>query len=270
MSDFLSKEDIYDKNGVLLLSKGHKITGEIAKKLLKLGSFKAEELLNFDVKHKTTSSSLIQAFGGRKKIRNNRSLEYPNKVLSTIIFESKTSPWWIYVNALSNYVDWLYTHSIDVAIISLMMAVELKYNDKELWNIGLGALLHDVGKLLVPKHIIQKPGPLNKVEKVYIWQHCELGMCSLEPFQLPRECTDIVLQHHERLDGSGYPKGLKGDEICRNARIVMIADAVDAITSGRPYKEPREMETAIKILRNEEEKYSQELIDLLATILELS
>ena len=166
-------------------------------------------------------------------------------------------------------MDWLYTHSIDVAIISLMMAVELNYKDKELWNIGLGALLHDVGKLLIPKSIIQKPGPLNHVEKVYIWQHCELGRCSLEPFNLPRECTDVVVQHHERLDGSGYPKGLKGNEICLNARIVMIADAVDAITSGRPYREPQTMDNAIKILRDNERKYSQDLIDLLERILEL-
>nr|WP_312577536.1 HD domain-containing phosphohydrolase [Sedimentibacter sp.] len=75
------------------------------------------------------------------------------------------------------------------------------------------------------------------------------------------------LQHHERLDGSGYPKGLKGYEICLNARIVMIADVFDAITSGRPYKRSQEMESAIRILRNDQEKYPQELITLLEEIL---
>lgn len=131
----------------------------------------------------------------------------------------------------------------------------------------MGAFLHDVGKLLVPKSIIQKPGPLNDTEMVYMRQHCELGMSSIEPYCLQKECTDIVLYHHERLDGSGYPKGIRGDDICRNARIVMIADAVDAITSGRPYKQSQEMETAIKILSNEKEKYSQELVFLLKKIL---
>ena len=244
------------------------MTNAVIAKLKKLGSYKLEEPINFDDKQSVVTSSIAQTFRERMNVRDDRVLEYPNKVLSIIIFESKTKPWWIYVNALSNYVDWLYTHSIDVAIISLMIAVKLGYNDKELWNIGLGAFLHDVGKLLIPKLIIQKPEPLNKMEMVYIRQHCELGMSSLEQYSLPKECTDIVLQHHERLDGSGYPKGLKGDEICRNARIVMIADAVDAITSGRPYKQAQEMDAAIKILRSEKGKYSKEFISVLKEILE--
>lgn len=267
MSEYFTKNDIYDKNGTLLLSKGQKMTDAIIAKLKSLGSYKPEELINSDDKQSVVLTPISKAFGARMNIRNDRILEQPNKVLSTIIFESKAKPWWIYVNALANYVDWLYTHSIDVAMISLMMAVELGYSDDELLNIGLGAFLHDVGKLLVPKPIIQKPGPLTEIEMVYMRQHCELGMSSLEPFNLPKECTDIILQHHERLDGSGYPKALKGDEICRNARIVMIADAVDAITSGRPYKQPQEMEVAVKILRNDEEKYHQELITLLEKIL---
>lgn len=268
MSEYLTKEDIYDKNGILLLGKGQKMTNSVITKLKKLGSYKPEESINFDVKQSVVPSPIAQAFGERMNIRNDRVLEYPYKVLSTIMFESKTKPWWIYVNALGNYVDWIYTHSIDVAIISLMIAVELGYTDEELWNIGLGAFLHDVGKLLIPKPIIQKPGPLNDMEMVYIRQHCELGMSSLEPFCLPKECTDIVLHHHERLDGSGYPKGLKGDDICRNTRIVMIADVVDAITSGRPYKPPQEMGAAIKILRSDERKYSKDLVSVLEKILE--
>lgn len=257
MSKYFSKKDIYDKNGILLISKGQKMTDTIIAKLKSFGSYIPEELTNFEDSQSGVLIPVSKAFGVRMNIRDDSALEQPNKVLSNIIFESKTKPWWIYVNALGNYVDWLYTHSIDVSMISLMMAVKLGYSDAELLNIGLGALLHDVGKLLVPKPIIQKPGPLSDMEMAYIRQHCELGMSSLEPLNLPKECTDIVLQHHERLDGSGYPKGLKGDEICRNARIVMIADAVDAITSGRPYKSPRKMGAAIRILRNEGEKYSQ-------------
>lgn len=268
MSEDFTKENIYDKNGILLLAKGQKTTDAVKARLKKIGSYKPEGQINFDDKQSVVTSQIAQAFGEKMNIRDDRVLKYPDKVLSTIIFESKTKPWWIYVNALSNYVDWLYTHSIDVAIISLIMAVELGYSDKELWNIGLGALLHDVGKLLVPKPIIQKPGPLTDMEMVYIRQHCELGMSSLEPYCLPTECTDIVLEHHERLDGSGYPKGLKGDQICRNARIVMIADVVDAITSGRPYKPPQEMNAAIRILRSEERKYSKELVSVLEKILE--
>ena len=127
--------------------------------------------------------------------------------------------------------------------------------------------MHDVGKLLVPKSIIQKPESLTDVEMSIVKQHCELGMSSLEGYNLPKEYLDIVLQHHERLDGSGYPQGLKGDEICRNARIVMIADSIESITSYRPFRQPQSMETAIGKLRDDEEKFPQELVILLEKIL---
>jgi len=268
MPETFAKKDIYDKNGVLLLAKGQKTTDAVIAKLKKRGCYEQEATINSDVEQSVATLPIALALGERMNIRNDRALEYSNKVLSTVIFESKTKPWWMFVNALGNYLDWLYTHSIDVAVISLMIAVELRCNDEELWNIGLGAFLHDVGKLLIPKPIMQKPGPLNDMEMDYMRQHCELGKSSLEPFRLPKECTDIVLQHHERLDGSGYPKGLKGDKICRNARIVMIADVVDAITSGRPYKPVQEMDAAIKILRNDEGKYSKEFVSVLEKILE--
>ncbi len=267
MSEFYAENDIYDKNGILLLRKGQRLTDKIVTKLKSLGSYNAEETVRHNDKQKTGSVSIAKTFGSRRNIKNYNILERPNQVLNTILFEYKTKPWWIYVNALINYVDWLYTHSIDVAMISLIMAVELGYNDEELFNLGLGAFLHDVGKLLIPKYIIQKPKSLTDMEIAYMQQHCDLGITFLEQFRLPKECTDIVLQHHERLDGSGYPNGLKGDEISPNARIVMVADAADAITSGRPYKKPKEMDAAIRILRNEAEKYPQDLIDVLEKIL---
>ncbi len=267
MSEYVTENDIYDKNGILLLGKGQRMTDNIIAKLKSLGRYIPEE----DVRIKDTQRPVpvfsAKDFGARRKIKDNNILKRPNQVLSTIIFEYKTKPWWIYVNALMNYVDWLYTHSIDVAMISLIMGAEQGYNDEELFNLGLGAFLHDVGKLLIPKSIIQKPRSLTDMEMAYMRQHCELGITFLEQFQLPKECTDIVLQHHERLDGSGYPNGLKSDEISHNAKIVMIADVADAITSGRPYKKPKEMDGAIKILRNEGDKYPQDLIDVLEKIL---
>ena len=152
-------------------------------------------------------------------------------------------------------------------MISLMMAIELGYSGEGLFNTGLGALLHDIGKLLVPKSILEKKEPLSNIEMSFIIPHCELGVSSLEGFEFPEKYTDIVLQHHERLDGSGYPKGLKGDEISQNAKVVIIADAVDSITSFCPNSEPQNMDVAIKELRNKPEKYPQDLVDLLEKIL---
>ena len=125
MPEHIAKEDIYNRNGILLFSKGKKITNETITRLKRLGSYKLEELFELDAKQNV----IVQEFGERMDIHNEHIIEYPNKILSSVIFESRTKPWWIYVNALSNYVDWLYTHSIDVAIISLMIAVELRYSD---------------------------------------------------------------------------------------------------------------------------------------------
>lgn len=276
-SEYYTAQDIYDDRGMLLISKDQKITVEVKNRLKSLGKYDPEKpsdadniqdvVLATNDRQGTVPTSVTKGFVEKMNIHDNRILEKPNEVLINIIFGSKTEPWWIYVNALSNYVDWLYTHSIDVAMISLMIAVELGYSDEELTNLGIGTLLHDVGKLLVPKAIIQKPESLTDMEMSLVRQHCELGMSSLKGFNLPKEYIDIVMQHHERLDGSGYPRRLKGDEICRNARIVMIADAVDAITSYRPYRQPQTMDNAIKKLRNEEDKYPQELISLLEKIL---
>jgi len=210
---------------------------------------------------------VVTALGARMNLRDNRALEQPRKILNAIAATAKTEPWWICVSTLSSYVDWIYTHSIDVAVISLMLASEMGYSQKELWDIGVGAFLHDLGKLLIPTTILQKTGPLSSMEMTYLRQHCELGVSSLAHFGLPKDCTDIILQHHERLDGSGYPKGLKGDAICRNAKIVMIADVVDAIISGRPYRPFQGMDKALGVLRNDSEKYSQEYVSVLEQIL---
>jgi len=201
------------------------------------------------------------------KICDEHLLDYPCKVLSDVINDCEKQPWRMFVNMLSSYVDWLNTHSIGVAIISLMIAVELKYTERELFNIGLGAFLHDVGKLLISRSIIEKPGTLTDIEMKYMRLHCELGTDCLESFSIPEECREIVLQHHERLDGSGYPKGLKEDHISRNARIVMIADVVDAIISDRPYRANRETDAAMNVLKSDKEKYFQEYVSVLEKIL---
>src|SRR5690606_29766557 len=96
---------------------------------------------------------------------------------------------------------------------------------------------------------------LDEVERECMRQHCELGLSSLETFNIPKEFTDIIMQHHERLDGSGYPKGLKGKEISYNAQIAMVADSINAITSHRPYRDAIDIETAFRMLREDSDRY---------------
>ncbi len=263
----VTQENYYDQNGVLLLARGVMVSEALIKKLkqrnlLGLASFKSSQYSQAEQVHIITAE-----LGERIDVRDTQLLEYSSQILSSIIFKSKEKPWWACVNSLSNYVGWLYSHSIDVAILSLMMAIEMKYTDKELWDLGLGAFLHDVGKLLIPKSIIQKASLPNEMDMVFIQQHCELGMSSIIPYSLPKESTDIILQHHERLDGSGYPWGLRGNTISRNAQIVMIADFVDEITSGRPHRPIYEIDTAMNVLKNDKEKFCQEYVMVLNKLL---
>lgn len=267
MFKVIVRENIYDQNGELLLAKGERLTDEVVANLKEIPSQEAESLFDSDIIKSYAISSIARALGEKMNVRNERVLGYAQKILRAILYESKTKPWRIYFDALSEYVDWLFAHSVNVAVISLMIAMEKGYDVDQLLNLGLGAFLHDVGKLSVPKAVIQKPESLNKTEMACIRKHCVLGVNALEKCSMPGECLDIVLQHHERLDGSGYPRGLKKGEICRNAQIVMIADVVDAITSYRPYKPVRKIDTALEILRTDEEKYSQDLVSVLEKLL---
>ena len=254
MSDDLTKDYICSKDGISHLSEGQKISYNM---------MHAQPIQKYMELDSTILPALTESLNKKLNIYQNNMLTYPSELLTKILFDSKMQPWWIYVSALANYIEWLYTHSIDVALISIMIAIKLKFGPDELWKIGIGSFLHDIGKLLIPKSIIEKKSSLNEQEWILIRQHCELGLISLKSCKLPQECLDIVSQHHERLDGSGYPNGLTDKEISYNAKIVMIADVIDAVTSYRPYKQHQNIDKALKILKNSDSQFSKEIIQIL-------
>lgn len=265
-----SSKNYYNESGTLLLAKGAPITLEMLKKLQQYKEVDLSEVTSDYKLEKKKYVEQTQRLKERFNVTNEQNFNQVSDILIKILFESKHKPWWMYINTLSNYIDWVYTHSIDVAMISLMIALKLEYPKKSLLELGTGALLHDVGKLLIPKSILQKTQPLNEVEKMILSQHCELGMDSITGCSLPEASTDIILQHHERLDGSGYPNKLKSEHISEYAKIVMIADAFDAITAGRPYKKSKDSERALSILKNQDEKYSKKYLIILEDILTLN
>ncbi len=138
---------------------------------------------------------------------------------------------------LRTYNDYTFAHSVNVTILSLVLGVALSLNELEIKDLGIGALLHDVGMARIPKKIYLKPGPLSKREYEVVKEHPKIG------FELLRWNQDISLvaahiayQHHERMNGSGYPRGIRGDRIHRFAQIAMVADVYDALTSDRSYR----------------------------------
>ncbi|MFQ5722805.1 MAG: HD domain-containing phosphohydrolase, partial [Candidatus Aminicenantales bacterium] len=136
-------------------------------------------------------------------------------------------------------------HSKTVAKYSLVLAEILGIDDEErLDNIKKGALLHDVGKIAIPDSILKKPSSLSPQEWKKIKLHPALGFGLIRDINLLKEVGNIILYHHERYDGQGYPRQLKGKRIPLEARIFALADALDAITSHRPYRKERDFREA--------------------------
>ncbi len=143
-------------------------------------------------------------------------------------------------------------HSLRVTAFALRLAMELGIKDPVvLRNIEQGALLHDVGKIGVRDDILRKPGPLNDQDWLEMKNHPELGFTMLQNIEFLQDALPIVRYHHEHWDGSGYPMGMKGEEIPLEARIFAVADAFDAITSARPYSRARSYDEALAILFEE-------------------
>jgi putative nucleotidyltransferase with HDIG domain len=130
-----------------------------------------------------------------------------------------------------------FVHVVNVALLSALTGMKLGYIDKGLEYLTLGALLHDLGKAKVPTEILHKPGRLTKEEFRIIKLHPIDGKEMLKNTSFPSSLLAAVSEHHERWDGKGYPSGLSGDSIHRDAQIIAVADVYEALTADRPYRE---------------------------------
>ena len=123
--------------------------------------------------------------------------------------------------------------------------------DEQYEGLRMAAFVHDIGKILVPSDILSKPGKLTKPEFDMLRDHTRIGYEILKTIEFPWPIATIVLQHHERINGSGYPLGLTGDQIIIEARILAVADVVEAMSSHRPYRPALGIEKALEeILQN--------------------
>ncbi len=153
-------------------------------------------------------------------------------------------------------------HESRVALIAVAIGKEMGLDDKRIEGLNVGGHLHDLGKISIPAEILAKPTKLNDVEYSLIKMHPQAGYDVLKDVGFPWPVDQIALQHHERIDGSGYPQGLKGDEILLEARILAVADVVESMSSHRPYRPGLGLDKALnEISRGRGTSYDPNVVD---------
>ncbi len=153
-------------------------------------------------------------------------------------------------------------HQHRVSSLARSIAQEMKLAENEVEGIRMAGLVHDLGKLSIPVEILSKPRSLNEQEFELVKTHAQAGYDILKEIHFHWPIAQIVLQHHERMDGSGYPNGLKGNEILLEARVVAVANVVEAMTSSRPYRPALEIEYVLEeIKQNAGTEFDPDVVD---------
>ena len=153
-------------------------------------------------------------------------------------------------------------HQKKVALLSSAIAKEMNLSEGQIESIYIAAMIHDIGKISVPTEILSKPDAINEAEYTLIKSHPEIAFETLKDIESPWQTTEIIMQHHERLDGSGYPLGLAGEDIILEAKILGVADVIEAMSSHRPYRPSLGLEKALEeIVTNKGKLYDLKVVD---------
>lgn len=173
------------------------------------------------------------------------------------------------VNVLEHRDAYTAGHSQRVTEITMATARAINMPDEEMNTLRLAGLIHDLGKIGIEDDILRKPGRLDEREYSIIKTHPEKGVQIIEPLDFLKDTIPIILHHHERFDGTGYPKGLGGHEIPLGSRIIAAADTFDAMTSSRAYRKARNNEEAIaELVRCSGSQFDPEIVELYSNIRE--
>ncbi|MFZ3590670.1 HD-GYP domain-containing protein [Bacillus sp. DJP31] len=260
---------IFNNKGQVLINKGIPLTDRMIRRLEELGItfvyIDDEHTKDIEIKNsisdktrKEAIQSIEKAFKdlkvGHSPMANALALEKSTKQFSQIIrsllIELKGNK--ELLTLLSDVMihdHYIFAHSFNVTLYSLAIGMELKLVDKQLEELGLGALLHDVGKMLTPKEILLKPGRLTSEEYEEVKKHAMNGFDLLRNLpNIPLIAAHCAFQHHERLDGSGYPRGVTSKDIHVFGKILAVADVFDAITSNRVYRQAMLPHEGLEIL----------------------
>ena len=253
----INAKPIYTGKDQMLLDEGAVIKDRYLDRLAELGIrsiYIKDDLGDKEIIHDIVREELkIESFSNVEKIMGNicyfdeKEIEGIKNIITNIIEDLLTTE-----DVLLNLCeiraidDYTYGHSVNVAILSMITAINLSYGKEQLLDLGIGAMLHDIGKTKISLDIINKPSSLTTNEFNQIKKHTTLGYEILNNIMnLSDDSKAIVLCHHERFDGKGYPNNVKGEEIPESARIVAIADVYDAMTNDRVYRQKVSVDKAL-------------------------
>lgn len=189
-------------------------------------------------------------------------------------FKNEQNNMYNVITSLANIVEakdsYTEGHTRRVSALSKMIGQNLEFEDERLRYLEFAAIVHDIGKVSTPDQILNKPGKLTKQEFDIIKEHPEVGERILKPLTSLKAVLHPIRHHHEKLDGSGYPDGLKGDEIILESRILAVADIFDALYTDRPYKKGFSIDQTLSILKEEADnnKLDSDLVDLIEKLIQ--
>lgn len=234
---------IYGNMGELLLRKGTSLTQFYIEKLKKLGyntiyiddgeDIEVEEVINEELRMKTVKA-VKNIMTEWKDDRYSEIEDLVNNIIDSILMNKKAM---IEMIDLRTYDSYTFYHCVNVAVLSMVIGISMSKNRNEIYELGIAAVLHDIGKTKVPINVLNKPGKLTDDEFEEIKQHSINGYEILKGAgNVPVNSYMGVLDHHERYDGSGYPNAKSKEQIHEYGRIICIADVYDALISDRPYR----------------------------------
>ncbi|MFA6179424.1 MAG: HD-GYP domain-containing protein [Candidatus Methylopumilus sp.] len=183
---------------------------------------------------KVAVSSMFSEVRMGKAINSENALPLVNDIVASV---SRNQNAFTSLVRLKSKDDYTYMHSVAVCALMVALARELGLDEDQIRQAGMAGLLHDIGKMVIPDEVLNKPGALSDDEFMVVRRHSEFGHAILSrSHNIDEVCLDVCLHHHEKIDGSGYPHKLKGDEISLFAKMGAVCDVYDAVTSNRPYK----------------------------------
>ena len=196
----------------------------------------AEEVVTEDNRRKAVMAlkSAVTAYQKTKVL----DIQPLKKVLRELVVEIiRNRDSMIHQLDMRTYQDYIYAHSVNTCVLSVLIAVNLDYPEGKLTDLALGTMLHDVGMMMLPDALLMKMGNLTPEESKQVQQHPEDGFNILRTVrEIPITVAHIAYQHHERVDGKGYPRNLTADKILEFAKVAAVADTFDALVSDRPYR----------------------------------